>query len=123
MAVVRTAAVVFPPLDEELGLLPESYTPSLQEAMTRLGAKLPYEQAREEIKSFCHTLVSEPTIRRHTTGNGRVGEAIVKAETRQIERGEISTRSPALKSIDQRRWGLRGLDWRGMAGDQNGQYR
>jgi hypothetical protein len=42
MAVVRFVAAVFFPLDEELGLLPGSYTPSLQEAMTRLGAKLPF---------------------------------------------------------------------------------
>ncbi len=115
MAVVRIAVVVFFPLDEELGLLPGSYTPSLQEAMTRLGAKLPYEQAREEIKSFCHTLVSEPTIRRHTTGNGRVGEAIVKAETRQIERGEISTEaqpSNVLLSADGAYVALTGGEWR-----------
>lgn len=52
----------FPPLGEELGLL--------QEAMAWLGAKLPYEQAREEISQFCHTLVSEPTLRRHTSRNG-----------------------------------------------------
>lgn len=90
MVVVRFAAVAFFPLDEELGLLPGSYTPSLQEAMTRLGAKLPYAQAQAEIKSFCHTLVSEPTLRRQTTENGRAGEAIVKVETRQIEQGEIS---------------------------------
>ena len=80
-------------------MLPGSYTPSLQEAMTRLGAKLPYEQAREEIERFCHTEVSEPTLRRHTTGNGRVGEAIVKAETRQIEKGEIPSESQPSKVL------------------------
>ena len=115
MDVVRFVAVAFFPLDEELGLLPGSYTPTLQEAMTRLGAKLPYEQAREEIKSFCHTLVSEPTIRRHTTGNGRAGEAIVKAETKQIERGEISSEtqpSKILISADGAYIALTGGEWR-----------
>ncbi len=115
MDVVRHVAVAFFPLDEELGLLPGSYTPSLQEAMTRLGAKLPYEQAQEEIKSFCHTLVSEPTIRRHTTGNGRAGEAIVKAETKQIERGEISSESQPSKiliSADGAYIALTGGEWR-----------
>ena len=115
MVAVRFVAAVFSPLDEELGLLPGSYTPSLQEAMTRLGAKLPYEQAREEIERFCHTVVSEPTLRRHTTGNGQVGEAIVKVETRQIEKGEISSEPQPAKiliSADGAYIGLTGGEWR-----------
>jgi len=115
MVAVRSVAAVFSPLDEELGLLPGSYTPSLQEAMTRLGAKLPYEQAREEIEHFCHTGVSEPTLRRHTTGNGQVGEAIVKVETRQIEKGEISSEtqpSKILISADGAYIALTGGEWR-----------
>jgi hypothetical protein len=115
MAVVRFAAVVFSPLDEELGLLPGSYTPSLQEAMTRLGAKLPYAQAQAEIKSFCHTVVSEPTLRRQTSENGRVGEAIVKVETQQIEQGEISSvaqPSKLLISADGAYIALTGGEWR-----------
>ena len=115
MVVVWFVAAVFSPLDEELGLLPGSYTPSLQEAMTRLGAKLPYEQAREEIERFCHTEVSEPTLRRHTTGNGRVGEAIVKAETKQIEKGEIPSEtkpSKVLISADGAYVALTGGEWR-----------
>jgi hypothetical protein len=115
MGVVRLAAAVFSPLDEELGLLAGSYTPSLQEAMTRLGAKLPYEQAREELERFCHTVVSEPTLRRHTTGNGRVGEAIVKAETRQIEKGEIPSETQPAKiliSADGAYIALTGGQWR-----------
>lgn len=115
MDVARPAAVAFFPLDEELGLLPGNYTPSLQEGMTRLGAKLPYEQAREEIKQFCHTSVSEPTLRRHTTGNGRAGEAIVKAETKQIERGAVSSEiqpSKILISADGAYIALTGGEWR-----------
>jgi hypothetical protein len=115
MDFVRFVAVAFFPLDEELGLLGGSYTPSLQEAMTRLGAKLPYEQAREEINQFCHTLVSEPTIRRQTTGNGRAGEAMAKAETRQVEKGEISSEaqpSRILISADGAYIALTSGEWR-----------
>ena len=115
MDCVRYVAVVFFPLDEELGLLPGSYTPSLQESMTRLGAKLPYEQAREEIERFCHTLVSEATIRRQTTGNGGAGEAIAKAETRQVEQGEISSEahpSRILVSADGAYIALTSGEWR-----------
>jgi hypothetical protein len=115
MGVVRAAAAAFFPLDEELGLLPGGYTPSLQEAMTRLGAKLPYEQARAEISRFCHTSVSEPTLRRQTTGNGRAGEALVKAETRQIESGAVSSESQPAKiliSADGAYIALTGGAWR-----------
>lgn len=115
MDAVRNVAAVFSPLDEELGLLPGSYTPSLQEAMTRLGAKLPYEQAREEVEHFCHTEVSEPTLRRHTVRNGRVAEAMVKAETRQIEKGKVLSEakpSKVLISADGAYIALTGGEWR-----------
>jgi hypothetical protein len=115
MVVVQNVAVAFFPLDEELGLLPGNYTPSLQEAMTRLGAKLPYKQAQAELNYFCHTLVSEPTIRRHTMHNGLVGEAIIKAETKQIEQGKISSEtqvSNMLISADGAYIALTGGEWR-----------
>lgn len=86
MVVVPNVATAFSPLDEELGLLPGSYTPQLQEAMTRLGAKMPYEQARDEIERFCHTVVSEPTLRRQTMANGRVSEALAKEESERVEK-------------------------------------
>lgn len=86
MVVVLTVATAFSPLDEELGLLPGSYTPQIQEAMTRLGAKMPYEQARDEIDRFCHSLVSEPTLRRQTMENGRVSEALAKEESEWVEK-------------------------------------
>ncbi|MGH7158435.1 MAG: hypothetical protein ACREGD_05235, partial [Candidatus Saccharimonadales bacterium] len=74
------------PLDEELGLLPGSYTPQMQETMTRLGTKMAYEQAREEVSLFSHTVVSESTIRRHTMENGQASEALEKEEAERIEK-------------------------------------
>jgi len=76
----------FFPLDEELGLLPGGYTPQIQEAMTRLGAKMAYEQAQEELQQFCHTLISESTMRRHTMQNGQASEALEKEETVRLEK-------------------------------------
>ncbi len=86
MVVVLNVGAAFFPLDEELGLLGGSYTPQIQEAMSRLGAKMPYGQAKEEIERFCHTLVSEPTIRRQTMENGQAGEALAKAESKRVEK-------------------------------------
>jgi hypothetical protein len=52
----------------------------MQETMTRLGTKMTYEQAREEVSLFSHTVVSESTIRRHTMENGQASEALEKEE-------------------------------------------
>ncbi len=35
-------------LDRALGLLHGAYTPQVQEAMTRLGSRMPYAEAQEE---------------------------------------------------------------------------
>ena len=76
MQAVLNAGSAFSPLDEELGLLPGRYTPRLQESMVRLGAKLPYRQAQEELAHFCHTEVGEKTVRDETieTESGAVSD-------------------------------------------------
>lgn len=37
------------PLVNALGLLRGAYTPQVQEAVTRLGSRMPYREAREEL--------------------------------------------------------------------------
>lgn len=86
MADVPNVDTAFSPLDEELGLLPGSYTPQMQESMTRLGAKIPYKQVQDELNRFCHTLVSEPTVRRHTIQNGQTSEVLEKEEAVRLEK-------------------------------------
>jgi hypothetical protein len=73
------------PLDEELELLPGLFTPRLQEAMTRLGSKLPFGQVVEELAAFYRTTVSEPTVRRNTYQNGQASEAVARQEAERIE--------------------------------------
>ena len=70
MQAVLNAGTAFSPLDEELGLLPGRYTPRLQEGMVRLGAKLSYRQAQEELAHFCRIQVGEKTIREETKEAG-----------------------------------------------------
>ena len=53
--------------------------------MTRLGSKLPFGQAAEELAAFCRTTVSEPTVRRKTHENGQASEAVARQEAEEIE--------------------------------------
>ncbi|MEZ4642500.1 MAG: hypothetical protein R3E31_07130 [Chloroflexota bacterium] len=77
-------ASAFFPLDEELQLLPGQYTPQMQEAITRLGSKMPYKQVVEEVWLNQRTQVKECTVRETTNRHGRLAEAIVKAKTDKL---------------------------------------
>jgi hypothetical protein len=74
----------FFPLDEELELLSGRYTPELQEAMTRLGSKLPFQQAADEIEAFCQTKIGEATVRRTTHENGIASEVLARQEVEEL---------------------------------------
>ena len=52
--------------------------------MSRLGAKLPFGQALEEVVSSHHVSVSEATGRRSTYESGMAAEALVKAEVASL---------------------------------------
>ncbi|NHZ71494.1 MAG: hypothetical protein GWP17_00175 [Aquificales bacterium] len=67
-------------------LLPSKYTPQIQGDMTRLGGKLPFGQAVEEIKYSHKLTVTQETMRRITEDNGRAEVARVEAEVKQLER-------------------------------------
>jgi hypothetical protein len=58
----------------------------MQEAMTRLGSKMPYEQAVEEVWLNQHTCVEESTLRGTTNRHGKAAEAIAKVEAEQLAR-------------------------------------
>lgn len=84
VAVQNVGRAIFP-LDEELELQPGRYTPRLQEAMTRVGGKLPFQQAVDEIKAFWKTEISETTVRRTTHTHGRACEIMARQEVEAIE--------------------------------------
>jgi hypothetical protein len=56
----------FPPLDEELELLPRELSATLAEGVVRLATKLPFAQAAEEVAFFWGVQLEESTVRRHT---------------------------------------------------------
>lgn len=68
-----------------MGLLPGKYTPKIQGDITRLGAKLPFRQAAEEVQYSRGVVVTEETMRRVTEENGRSEVARIEAEVARLE--------------------------------------
>lgn len=75
-------APVFSPLDEELALLPGSFTPTLVESMVRVGTWIPFEPAAKGmLNHFTKVDVSAATVRRQTE---RAGEAYVAPRAAEV---------------------------------------
>jgi hypothetical protein len=85
MPLAPSAEQGFSPLDEELALLPGPLTPSLQEALVRLGARLPFRSVVQELAFLKHVTTPEATVRRHTE---TAGAAYVALQTEEVERVE-----------------------------------
>lgn len=66
--------------------MPGHYTPTIQESMVRLGGRLPYRQAQEELQKFMHTQIGEKTIRDLTMKHGQACEKSEKEEVERLER-------------------------------------
>jgi hypothetical protein len=75
----------FFPLDEELGLLPGSLTPTLLRHVARLGARMPFADVPEELHDLVGVDISEPTARRHGQAAGAAYVALQTAETEAIQ--------------------------------------
>lgn len=74
----------FSPLDEELGLLPGSLTPRLQEALVRLSTHIPsFAKAARELTWFTGVQLHPDTVRARTEAAGAV---LVAYETREAAR-------------------------------------
>jgi hypothetical protein len=96
-------------------LLAGRYTPQLQAAMSRLGSKLPFRQAQEEVWYSHGVKVSEATTRRTTYKSGRAAETIVRQEVERLEREApecISPGKPLILSADGTYVPLVGGEWR-----------
>jgi hypothetical protein len=80
----------FSPLDEELGLLPQSsLTPTLAESAVRLGTWLPFGAAATMLAHFVHTQLSEATLTRLTERAGAAYVAVQEAQYARLqEEGE-----------------------------------
>jgi hypothetical protein len=86
MASAPNAGQAFFPLDDELGLLPGTLTPSLQEDLVRLGTWMPFARASQELQHFRRVAVSRPVVERTTEAAGAACVAVQTAEAGRIER-------------------------------------
>ncbi len=86
MEYARTVERVFFPLDEELGLLPGTLTPSLHEDLVRLGTWMPFRRVVKELQHFRQTDVSKSTVERLTEAAGAAYVCVQNCEVERIER-------------------------------------
>ncbi len=89
MGFVATVEPVFFPLDEELGLLPGSVTPTVHEWLVRLGTWLPFAVAAQLLGDFAQITVSEADVRRKTERAGEVGVQLQGEEVVALEEGHL----------------------------------
>lgn len=79
-------------------MLPGKYTPQIQETMTRLGSKIPFGQAVEEIWLGEGIQVEESVLRQTTYRHGRAAEAIERAKVERLEK-EMTPTSAQPKQV------------------------
>ncbi len=85
MAPARPVGPGFFPLDDELGLVPGSLTPRLQEALVRLSTQQPsFAKAATELAFFTGATIHADTARRRTEAAGAVLVAHETAEAARI---------------------------------------
>lgn len=77
----------FFPLDEALGLLPGAYTPQVQGTITRLGSRLTYREAQEELKLMWQVDISKSGLRHITMRHGRVADTCIEEKVAHLEAG------------------------------------
>lgn len=83
--VVRPVGQRFFPLDRELGLLQGAYTPQVQEAMTRLGSRMSYSEACEELARLWKVKPGPGSLRQVTLRHGAVADTLIQERVAQLE--------------------------------------
>lgn len=76
MAPARPVEQDFPPLDDELALLPGSVSPRCQDHLIRLAVWMPYARVADMLAALTGVQVSEATIRRQTYTAGTAWQAV-----------------------------------------------
>jgi hypothetical protein len=86
MDAVRPVEPGFSPLDEELGLLPGSLSPTVHQAVVRLGTAMPFGQAPSVPALLGRVTLSPATVCRLTERAGAALVAVEEARVAEIER-------------------------------------
>ena len=63
-----------------------AYTPQVQEAVARLGSRLPYSEAQEELEMMWGIDISVASVREITMRNGRLADEIIEIEKERLEK-------------------------------------
>lgn len=111
----RSVGPGFSPLDDELGLLPGTLTPTLQAHLSRLGAQLSFTAAAREVSRLTGVRVSPATVRRRTEADGAALAAWEAAEAVRVlrEAPPPPAGPPVLQvSVDGTMVGLQDGAWR-----------
>jgi hypothetical protein len=87
MAPARSAARVFFPLDEELGLSSSDLTPHAHEGLVRLAAWVPFEPAAHLLEGLLGVQVSKASTRRFTLQAGEAAVQEWKEQTEKLTQG------------------------------------
>lgn len=88
------------PLDDELGLLPGTLSPRLQEAIVRLSTSLPFGQAVREVAWLLGVSLSERTAGRLTEQAGATSVRLQLAEVERLEREQPTPPTgPAIQQV------------------------
>lgn len=75
----------FFPLDEALGLMPGRYTPQVQETVTRLGSRMTFGEASEEIELMWGIRIPAGSVRQIVLRNGQAVNEAIEAEVAYLE--------------------------------------
>ena len=70
-----------------------AYTPQVQEAVARLGSRLPYQEAKEELEMMWGIDISVASVREITMRAGRLADALIEEEMKRLQ-----TEAPAAKA-------------------------
>ena len=85
MRLAHSVEPVFFPLDEELALIPGSLTPSLHEAVVRLGTRMTFRSVVQDLFFLKHVTTTEATVRRQTETAGAAYVALQTEAVAQVE--------------------------------------
>ena len=67
----------------------------MQEAVTRLGGRLPYGEAQEELSQLWRIEMSRATVRNITLRYGRIADELIDEEVAQLQReGSVAQEQP-----------------------------
>jgi hypothetical protein len=88
MPSARPVGRVFFPLDEELALLPTTFSPFISQCIVRLGTLLPFDHVPEQLAALTGVTVSRETVRRLTEQAGAAQVAVETEDLRRVPRDD-----------------------------------